>query len=141
LRPRKEKLALLVFLAAEHFHGASRSEDFGPHVDELAELSNPAWLTYVPTISRPWEEATWQRDTGRVEDIVRKHADRLAFDSTNTVAYVCGHPQMVTNVKSILGRARFPERQIRQEQYFALRPDHVDQRRSSEHMIEQKAHV
>jgi len=102
-------------------HGASRSEDFGPYYHELEEVSNEGWLTYVPTISRPWEEANWRGETGRVEDIVRKHADRLVFDSTNSLAYLCGHPQMIENVKTILGRARFSEHQILQEHYFSLR--------------------
>jgi len=101
-------------------HGASRSEDFGPYYDELKEVSKEGWLTYVPTISRPWEEANWRGETGRVEDIVRKHADRLVFDSSNSVAYLCGQPQMIRNVKTILSRARFSDPQIRQEHYFSL---------------------
>jgi ferredoxin/flavodoxin---NADP+ reductase len=102
-------------------HGASRSADFGPYHHELEGISNGGWLTYVPTISRPWDEANWRGETGRVEDIVRKHTDRLVFDNTNSVAYLCGHPQMIENVKAILGRARFPEHHIRQEHYFSLR--------------------
>jgi ferredoxin--NADP+ reductase len=45
-------------------HGASRSEDFGPYYHELEKVSNEGWLTYVPTISRPWEEANWRGETG-----------------------------------------------------------------------------
>ncbi len=33
------------------------------------------WFTYVPTISRPWDEPEWTGETGRVEDVMRKHAD------------------------------------------------------------------
>ena len=102
-------------------HGASRSEDFGPYYHELEEVAEEKWVTYVPTISRPWEEANWRRETGRVEDVVRKHADNLGFGSTNSVAYLCGHPQMIENVKTILGRARFAENQIKQEHYFSQR--------------------
>jgi ferredoxin/flavodoxin---NADP+ reductase len=101
-------------------HGASRSEDFGPYYHELKEISNERWLTYVPTISRPWEEANWRGETGRVEDIIRKHADRLVFNNNNSVAYLCGHPHMIENVKTILSRARFSDHQIRQEHYFSL---------------------
>lgn len=50
-------------------HGASRVADFGPYLSELEELSQAGWLTYVPTISRPWEEPNWKGETGRVEDI------------------------------------------------------------------------
>ena len=75
---------------------------------------------YIPTISRPWEEPNWLGETGRVEDVLRKHADRLGFNHTNSVAYACGHPQMVENVKGILARARFLKDHIREEEYFAL---------------------
>jgi ferredoxin--NADP+ reductase len=56
---------------------------------------------------------------------MRKHADRLGFDHTNSVAYACGHPQMVANVKEILGRARFHKDQIKEEKFFSL--DAIDQ--------------
>ena len=99
-------------------HGASRSADFGPYLSELEKLSRDGWLKYIPTISRPWEESNWLGETGRVEDVVRKHADQTGFNHTNSVAYACGHPQMVENVKGILARARFLKDQIRAEEYF-----------------------
>jgi ferredoxin--NADP+ reductase len=107
-------------------HGASRSADFGPYLSELEELSHAGWLRYIPTISRPWEEPNWKGETGRVEDIVRKHTDQLGFDHGNSVAYTCGHPQMVANVKGILERARFLKDQIKEEEYFTLQdsPSH-----------------
>lgn len=101
-------------------HGASRCADFGPYLGELEELSRSGWLSYLPTISRPWEEPEWEGEMGRIEDVVRKHADNLGFDSTNAVAYACGHPGMVENVKDVLVRARFTEEQIREEEYFKL---------------------
>ncbi len=102
-------------------HGASRSRDFGPYLSELQELSRTGWLKYIPTISRPWEEPNWKGETGRVEDTVRKHADQLGLNHSNSVAYACGHPQMVENIKDILTRARFLKGQIREEEYFKLR--------------------
>ena len=101
-------------------HGASRSADFGPYLSELEELSCSGWLSYLPTISRPWQEPDWKGEMGRIEDVVRKHADHLGFACTNTVAYACGHPGMVENVKGLLARARFPKGQIREEEYFKL---------------------
>jgi ferredoxin/flavodoxin---NADP+ reductase len=106
-------------------HGASCSADLGPYRNELEQLCSEGWLKYVPTISRPWEEPNWHGEIGRVEDIVRKHADQLGFSSANSVAYACGHPQMVENVKNILTRARYLKRQIREEQYFALHDSDV----------------
>lgn len=101
-------------------HGASRVADFGPYLGELEELSQAGVLTYVPTISRPWKEPDWEGETGRVEDIVRKHADKLGFDHNNSIAYACGHPRMVENVKDILARAGFYKDQIKEEEYFQL---------------------
>lgn len=106
-------------------HGASRSADFGPYCSELEELSRAGWLTYIPTVSRPWAEPGWKGETGRTEDIVRKHADQLGFDHSSSVAYACGHPQMVANVKELLARARFRKDQIKEEKYFSL--DAIDQ--------------
>lgn len=101
-------------------HGASYSADFGPYRSELEALSRAGWLTYIPTVSRPWAEPGWHGETGRIEDVVRKHADRVGFDHINSAAYACGHPEMVTNVKAILARARFGKDQIKEEKYFNL---------------------
>jgi len=101
-------------------HGASQAADFGPYRSELEELSRAGWLTYIPTISRPWAEPKWNGETGRIEDIARKYADWLGFDHSNSVAYACGHPQMVTNVRAILERARFSRDQIKAETYFTI---------------------
>lgn len=100
--------------------GASQSADFGPYRRELEELSHGGWFTYIPTVSRPWAEPSWKGETGRIEDVLRKHADQFGFDHTNSVAYACGHPQMVANVKAILARARFRKDQIKEEKYFSL---------------------
>lgn len=101
-------------------HGASRVADFGPYRSELEGLSQAGSLVYVPTISRPWEEPDWQGETGRVEDIVRKHADKFGLDHTNSIAYACGHPSMVENVKEILARTGFQKDQIKEEEYFQI---------------------
>lgn len=101
-------------------HGASHSAHFGPYLDELKDLSRAVWLNYVPTVSRPWQDPKWKDETGRVEEVLRKYADRLGFDHTNAVAYACGHPQMVKNVKAILLRSRFQYDRIKEEEYFAI---------------------
>jgi ferredoxin-NADP reductase len=55
-----------------------------------------------------------------VEDLLRKYADGFNIKNDNAIAYLCGHPQMILNAKSILLRARFREDQIKQEAYFPL---------------------
>ena len=114
-------------------HGASRVGDFGPYLGELEELSRGGALTYVPTISRPWKEPDWKGEVGRVEDIVRKYTDQVGMDHTNSIAYACGHPRMVENVKNILTRTGFRKDQIREEEYFKLHdiPPPIDNGRAS----------
>lgn len=104
-------------------HGASRSWELGSYLDEMNELAKEDWFSYVPTISRPWEDAAWTGETGRVEDVLRKHADALGFDHTNAVGYACGHPQMIENTKGIFARARFPKEHTKEEKYFVIRPN------------------
>lgn len=99
-------------------HGASRSWEFGPYCQELYEVSREGWMRYFPTISRPWEDKDWKGETGRVEDVLRKYADRFGYDHERTTAYTVGHPQMIESVKGILARALFGEEQIKEEKYF-----------------------
>ena len=99
-------------------NAASRSWEFGYREEfEKASASVP-WLTYVATISRPWEDLAWKGETGRVEDLVRKYADQWDLNATNTTAYLCGHPQMIENSKGILQRRGFAKEAIREEVYW-----------------------
>jgi ferredoxin--NADP+ reductase len=99
-------------------NAASRSWEFG-YREELEKAAGCLpWLTYVPTISRPWEDADWQGETGRVEDLLRKYADTWNLGPSNTTAYLCGHPQMIENSKGILQRQRFAKETVREEVYW-----------------------
>jgi ferredoxin--NADP+ reductase len=102
-------------------HAASHSHEFGFYRDELAELGQQGWLTYVDTVSRPSDNPDWEGEVGRVEDLIRKYADGSGYDNTNSVAYSCGHPVMVENTRAIMGRARFTKRQIHTEKYFTIK--------------------
>lgn len=99
-------------------HGGSHSSELGTYRDELSELARGGWLSYVPTVSRPWTDADWKGETGRVEDVIRKYSDELGYDSSNAIAYACGHPQMIENAKGILKRRRFEKEHFREEKYF-----------------------
>lgn len=97
---------------------ASRSWEFGYH-DELADLARKhSWLTFIPTISRPWEDEKWKGEVGRAEDVLRKYLDQLGFGPECTTAYVCGHPQMIENAKGILHRRGFAKEFLREEIYW-----------------------
>jgi len=99
-------------------NGTSRSDEFGycPELQKLA--SELPWLQYVPTVSRPWEDTSWMGETGRVDDITRKYADMWGLNGSNTVAYLCGNPEMIEHVKGILRRMGFQKEQLREESYW-----------------------
>ena len=85
-------------------NGASRRWEFG-YLDELNQFHKELpWFKYVPTVSRPWDHSDWPGETGRADDILRKYADQWELDAGNTIAYLCGHPEMIEHSKEI-GRA------------------------------------
>jgi ferredoxin--NADP+ reductase len=99
-------------------NGASHSWEFGYH-QEIADIASTAtWLTYVPTISRAWEDVTWDGERGRVDDLLRKYVDEWRLTGEDTLAYLCGHPEMIEHSKSILRRKGFPNEAIREEIYW-----------------------
>ena len=98
--------------------GASRSEELG-YEEELRALDDACeWFTYVPTVSRPWEDTEWSGETGRVEDVLRKHADVAGLRPGHGAIYLCGNPQMITNSRGIMRRRGFGDKEIREEQYW-----------------------
>ena len=98
--------------------GGSRSWEFG-YREELERVAAEApWLKYVPTISRPWEDAAWKGETGRVEDLVRKYAAEWCLKPAETSGYLCGHPSMVENGRNILERAGWQKGSTFEEVYF-----------------------
>ncbi len=99
-------------------NGASRSWEFGYHNEIEAIAGTSPWLNYVPTVSRPWEDPDWAGEVGRVDDILRKYADRWELRPQNTIAYICGHPEMIEHVKGILRRLGFAKESLREEVYW-----------------------
>jgi ferredoxin/flavodoxin---NADP+ reductase len=99
-------------------HGASRSVELAYHEEMERIASEVAWLTYVPTISRPWDDLTWSGETGRVDDLVRKYEDRWELKPQNATAYLCGHPEMIEHGKAILRRCGWTKETLKEEVYF-----------------------
>ena len=58
-------------------------------------------VTYVPTVSRPdaSENRDWTGRTGRVESILIPVLDELGLSSANSVAYICGNPDMIDSAE------------------------------------------
>ena len=99
-------------------HGASVSHEFA-YLDEMRACTRDHdWFEYVPTISRPWVDPEWKGERGRVEDVVRKHADRLGLLPGTASAFICGNPQMIDNVKGALRRGGFEAAAVHEEQYW-----------------------
>lgn len=100
-------------------NGASRPWEFG-YKDELSHFDRELpWFKYVPTVSRPWDHSDWPGEIGRADDILRKYADHWELDASNTVAYLCGHPEMIEHSKAILKRRGFTDKgAIKEEVYW-----------------------
>lgn len=98
--------------------GASRSWEMGYREEFEGYDREVPWLTYVPTVSRPWEDKDWKGEVGRCEDILRKYGDQFGITPEDTVAYLCGHPEMIEKGKGILKRCGFPKESLREEQYW-----------------------
>lgn len=103
-------------------NGASRPWEFG-YKDELMQFDRELpWFKYVPTLSRPWDHEDWSGEIGRADDILRKYADHWELDATNTVAYLCGHPEMIEHSKAILKRRGFLDRKAVKEEVYWIPP-------------------
>jgi ferredoxin--NADP+ reductase len=77
-------------------------------------------VTFVPTVSRPREPANagWPGRTGRVETVIEPVLEELGLTSEETIAYLCGNPDMILTAEEILARRGFPEPQIKKELYW-----------------------
>lgn len=109
--------------------GASRSWEFG-YREELERIAAEVpWLTYVPTVSRPWEDGAWRGERGRVDDLIRKYADLWQLEPGQTTAYLCGHPMMAEHGIAILARAGFAKTSIKSEVYWQAQTEAVAEHR------------
>ncbi|CAN5751731.1 ferredoxin--NADP reductase [soil metagenome] len=102
-------------------HGASYEYDLGYRElleDWQADGTYP--LTYVPTLSRDKapENAGWNGRGGRVEAIVAPVYDELGLTPDNSIAYICGNPDMISAVDAMLLERGFPEDQVKKELYW-----------------------
>jgi ferredoxin-NADP reductase len=77
-------------------------------------------VQYIPTVSRPSapENAGWDGRWGRVESIVAPVCDELGLTSDNTIAYICGNPDMILAAEATLLGRGFPEAQVKKELYW-----------------------
>jgi ferredoxin--NADP+ reductase len=98
--------------------GGSRSWEFGYREEMERVAAEVPWLKFVAAISRPWEDAAWKGETGRVDDLIRKYVQQWGLKPAETTGYLCGHPSMIENGRGILQRARWPNGSTFEEVYF-----------------------
>jgi NAD(P)H-flavin reductase len=74
----------------------------------------------VPTVSRPNDPLNegWTGRTGRVEAILEPVLDELGLTPANSVAYICGNPDMITTAEEKLMARGYPEEQVHKELYW-----------------------
>ena len=110
-RPRK-----VVFL-----NGVSYVRDLG-YRDILEEWqsSGDYPVRFIPTVSRPDDpsNAGWTGRTGRVETIVAPTIEELGLRPDDTIAYLCGNPDMIISAEQTLLDQGFPELAVKKELYW-----------------------
>jgi ferredoxin/flavodoxin---NADP+ reductase len=77
-------------------------------------------VTFMPTVSRPDDpsNAAWTGRTGRVEAILAPVLDELGLTPANSIAYICGNPDMIVSAEeTLLGRG-YAEEQVHKELYW-----------------------
>jgi ferredoxin--NADP+ reductase len=77
-------------------------------------------VTFVPTVSRPDDpsNASWTGRMGRVEMILAPVLDELGLTPANSIAYICGNPDMIVSAEeTLLGRG-YPLEQVHKELYW-----------------------
>ena len=110
-RPRKA-----VFL-----NGVSYVQDLGYRdLVEGWESSGKYPVRYIPTVSRPNDPANadWRGRTGRVETIVGPIFTELGLSPADTVAYLCGNPDMIIAAEQTLLELGMPEAAVKKELYW-----------------------
>jgi ferredoxin--NADP+ reductase len=106
---------------AIYLNGVSHARDLGYRdiVEDWAG-SGEYPVTFIPTVSRPNDpmNADWTGRTGRVESIVAPIVAELGLDPGDTVAYLCGNPDMIQSAEATLLELGFPETAVKKELYW-----------------------
>ncbi len=77
-------------------------------------------VTFIPTVSRPSDPRNerWMGRMGRVESILAPVLEELDLTPENSIAYICGNPDMILSAEeTMLGRG-YPEEQVHKELYW-----------------------
>jgi len=102
-------------------NGVSYVRDLGYRdILEAWESSGEYPVTFVPTISRPTDpsNAGWEGRTGRAETVVAPVFVDLGLRPDDTIAYLCGNPDMILAAEETLLGLGLPEEAIKKELYW-----------------------
>jgi ferredoxin-NADP reductase len=77
-------------------------------------------VQYIPTVSRAADprNASWTGRTGRVEAILPGVLDELGLTPADSIAYICGNPDMILSAEATLLERGYPEEQVHKELYW-----------------------
>jgi len=77
-------------------------------------------VRYIPTVSRPTDprNADWMGRSGRVETILDPVLDELGLTPADSIAYICGNPDMILTAEATLLARGYPEAQVHKELYW-----------------------
>ena len=106
---------------AVFLNGVSYARDLGyGDILETWEQRAEYPVTFIPTVSRPNDQlnADWTGRTGRVESIVGPVCDELGLNPGNSIAYICGNPDMILAAEATLFERGYPEEQVKKELYW-----------------------
>jgi ferredoxin--NADP+ reductase len=104
-RPRK-----VAFL-----NGVSHASELGyRNIVQGWETSGQYPVRYVPTVSRPADprNAGWTGRIGRVESILGDVLDEMGLTPADSIAYICGNPDMILSAEATLLERGYPEEQV-----------------------------
>jgi ferredoxin-NADP reductase len=106
---------------AVFLNGVSYAHEIGYRsLLESWERSGEYPVTYIPTVSRASDpsNASWMGRMGRVETILEPVLDELGLSATNSVAYICGNPDMINAAEATLLSRDYPPEQVHKELYW-----------------------
>jgi ferredoxin--NADP+ reductase len=102
-------------------NGVSYADELG-YRERLGEwqTSGSYPVTYIPTVSRPDDprNGEWTGRTGRVETILGPVLDELGLGPADSIAYICGNPDMILSAEATLLARGYPEEQVHKELYW-----------------------
>lgn len=106
---------------AVFLNGVSHVRDLGYRdILEAWQSSGEYPVRYIPTVSRPDDplNTDWTGRTGRVETIVAPIVEELGLRPDDTIAYLCGNPDMIQSAEETLLGLGFAEEAVKKELYW-----------------------